>query len=153
MSLTDWAQRWGVPREALRELAACHLDPKPQSGTSEAAVQVSVRLEGSRKGLRLWRNNVGVLRDDRGVPVRYGLANDSKAMNTTIKSSDLVGIRPLLIRQHHVGTTVGQFVAREIKASDWRYRGSKREEAQLHFIMLVASMGGDAAFATGEGPL
>ena len=120
---------------------------------SESAVQVRVRLEASQKGCRLWRNNVGVLRDERGVPVRYGLANETKAMNQKIKSSDLIGIRPLVITQEMVGMTVGQFVAREIKAEGWKYTGTDREKAQLRFLELVLSLGGDAAFANSEGSL
>lgn len=120
---------------------------------SEAAQQALVRLEASRKGLVLWRNNVGVLVDERGVPVRFGLANDSAAVNRSIKSADLVGIRPLLITPAHVGSVVGQFVSREVKAEGWRYTGTERERAQLRWAELVLSLGGDAAFATGEGSL
>ena len=74
-------------------------------------------------------------------------------MNDAIKSSDLIGIRPVVITEQHVGTVIGQFVAREIKAGDWKYRGSAREKAQGKFLELVASLGGDAAFANKEGTL
>lgn len=120
---------------------------------SEAAVQVAVRLEAARKGVALWRNNVGVLLDRRGVPVRYGLANDSSAVNANFKSADLIGIRPVLITPAHLGLTIGQFVSREVKAEGWRYTGDEREVAQLRWAELVLSLGGDAAFCTGEGTL
>jgi hypothetical protein len=90
---------------------------------------------------------------EEGKLVRYGLANDSKAVNEMIKSSDLIGIRPVLITPAHVGYTVGQFVAREVKAGAWMYRGTSHEQAQKRFLELVAGMGGDACFANGEGTL
>src|ERR1700677_1701677 len=83
--------------------------------TSESQVQSLVRLEAARKNIRLWRNNVGVLQDETGRPVRYWLANDSKALNEKIKSGDLVGWRPMLITPAMIGATVAQFVSRECK--------------------------------------
>ena len=71
----------------------------------ETDVQASIRLEAAGKGIVLWRNNVGVLMDQRGRPVRYGLANDSERVNSVTKSSDLIGIKPLAIQDYHVGTT------------------------------------------------
>lgn len=152
MTLNEWAIKWGIPLHALTELAVEVLPPSVP-GVSEAAVQVQVRLEASEKGLRLWRNNVGVLKDERGIPVRYGLVNESSQQNKLLKSSDLIGIRPVTITPAHVGTVVGQFVAREVKHGGWAYSGIGREEAQMRFIMLVNSMGGDAQFVTGRGTL
>ena len=158
MNLNEWAIKWGVPFEAVedlrRQMTATSTEPQATAdGESEAAVQTRIRLEASLKGLRLWRNNVGACMDDNGNFIRYGLANDSKQMNDVIKSSDLIGIRPVVITQSHVGHTIGQFVAREIKPSTWRYSGTKREAAQLAFLELVAGLGGDAQFANGEGTL
>lgn len=120
---------------------------------NERDVQNLIRLEASRKGLRLWRNNVGAAYLQDGTFVRYGLANETKAMNDAIKSSDLIGIRPTLITAAHVGSVFGQFVAREVKASGWRYTGTTREQAQNAFLEIVLSLGGDAAFATGDDTL
>ncbi len=50
-----------------------------------------------------------------------------------------------------VGSRFGQFLAREVKKPGWKYRGTAEERAQLHFINLVNTAGGDAAFATGRG--
>ena len=155
----QWAARHGVGMQALAELSALfgmhgdHTLPATVKGTSEAAVQSVVRLEAARKGVRLFRNNVGALVDDRGVPVRYGLANDSKQLNEVLKSADLIGWRPLLIGPQHVGTVVAQFVSREVKEVGWRYTGTGREVAQLNWAQLVTQGGGDAAFCTGEGTL
>ena len=117
---------------------------------SEALIQQRVRIACSKAGWRVWRNNVGVLRDERGVPVRYGLCNESSAMNQQYKSSDLIGIKPVLITEAHVGTVVGVFVALECKRADWHYTGTPREVAQKRWIDMVRSLGGVAGFTTGE---
>ena len=154
MMIDQWARRWRVPPAAMKELHSV-LCPDVDTGgrLPESAVQAEVRLEASKAGVRLWRNNVGALRAEDGRMVRYGLANDSKELNGRIKSSDLIGIRPLLIDAGMVGCTIGQFVAREVKHGGWCYRGSERERAQLAFLQLVASLGGDACFAAGRGTL
>lgn len=146
-SLEQWAIHHNVPYQALVDLrlmfGTVPPDPSvPTTGESEAAVQARIRLEASLKGYRLWRNNNGVAIDDTGRHVRYGLCNDSKRMNDTIKSSDLIGISP-----------TGQFVAREVKPSGWTFSGTPRETAQLKFIELVTGMGGDARFATSDDSL
>ena len=155
----QWAARHGVTLAALNELQALfgmHGTPPAVptiKGTSEAAVQAAVRLEAARKGVRLFRNNVGALIDSRGVPVRYGLANESKQVNAVMKSADLIGWRPLLIEQRHVGQCVALFVSRECKKVGWRYTGDDHEQAQLAWAQLVTAGGGDAAFCTGVGTL
>lgn len=155
----QWAARHGVTLAALDELKALfgmhgnHDLPPAVKGTSEAAVQAAVRLEATRAGVRLFRNNVGVLMDATGRPVRYGLANDSKQLNAAVKSADLIGWRPLLIEHRHVGQCVAQFVSRECKRVGWNYTGDDHERAQLAWATLVTSGGGDAAFCTGVGTL
>jgi len=116
---------------------------------SESQVQEAVRLAAGKAGWLLWRNNVGAGKLDNGSFIRWGLANDTKQMNESLKSSDLIGIRPVLITQEMVGSVIGQFVAREVKRDGWAYSGSTREKAQRAFIELVNSRGGDAAFTTG----
>ncbi len=158
MNLEQWALKWGVPYAALNDLrqqfGMINTNPAvPDKGNNEAAVQAHIRLEASAVGARLWRNNVGATMDDRGNFIRYGIANDSKQMNEAIKSSDLIGIRPILIGPEHVGRTVGQFIAREVKAPTWQYSGTKRELAQLKFLELIVSLGGDACFATSRGTI
>lgn len=120
---------------------------------SEQDVQAALRLAASKRGDVLWRNNSGVLRDERGVPVRFGLCNDSKAVNDIVKSSDLIGIKRVLVTPDMVGTVVGVFWAVECKREGWRYTGTPREIAQLRFIEIVREAGGDAAFATCVGEL
>lgn len=120
---------------------------------SESYVQSLVRLEAGRKGVKLWRNNVGVLTDETGRPVRYGLGNDSPALNKSIKSGDLIGWRRLFITPALVGCNVAQFVSRECKRPNWSYSGTDREKAQLRWAEVVNADGGDAAFCIGEGSL
>jgi hypothetical protein len=119
----------------------------------EQDIQVKIRLEAAALGMRLWRNNVGALKCPDGSYLRYGLANDSPQLNRVFKSSDLIGIRPVLITEDMVGKTIGQFVAREIKHANWNYKATDRERAQKAFLDLINELGGDAAFCTGEGTL
>lgn len=156
--LLQWAARHGISEAALADLSATlagQCAPPVHRGRAvelnEAGVQRLVRLEAARAGVLLFRNNVGALLDARGVPVRYGLANESARQNAAIKSADLIGIRPVLIGPQHIGQTIGQFVSREIKAPGWRYSGTGREPAQQAWAALIASKGGDACFASGEG--
>ena len=165
--LHDWALRWGVSGAALHDLKAvmglqpaearymsplheslCAPDPA-RVLQSEDYVQARVRLAHAAAGGLAWRNNRGAMTDGRRV-VRYGLANDSHQLDKVVKSSDLVGIRPLLVEQRHVGATVGQFWCRECKPEGWVYTGTDREVAQLRWIELVLAAGGDAAFSTGQ---
>lgn len=152
MMFDNWAKRWGISRQAIDELRAL-FTVTPEVSTrvhsNEATNQAAVRLEASQKGAILWRNNVGACQDEKGHFMRYGLANDSKKVNDEIKSSDLIGIKPLRVG----GYTIGQFVAREVKRSDWAYRGTAEEIAQLRFLQIVAGLGGDAAFCTGVGTI
>lgn len=158
MNLYPWAIKYGVSVAALKELdALLGLEGlgvmEEKQGISEGAVQSQVRLEAASKGVRLFRNNVGALQDERGVPVRYGLANDSKAINKIIKSGDLIGWRPITITPYHVGGRIAQFVSREIKDARWSWAGTEHEEAQRRWALMVAADGGDAGFCTGAGTL
>lgn len=157
--LDAWAARWAISPAAVAELRALMVgapDATPAiSGHSEAAVQAAVRLRAAHVGIRAWRNNVGALLDARGVPVRFGLANDSKAVNERVKSADLIGCKPVLIGPQHVGSVIGQFWSRECKEVGWKYRGDPHERAQLAWANIVTGLGGDAGFTTGsiDGPV
>jgi len=161
MNLHDWAARWGLPVECLRDLQitlgtyTLPLAPDaPEQGKSEAWVQSVVRLEASRKNVQLFRNNVGALTPKGSTRlVRFGLANDSEALNEKIKSHDLIGWRSVLIQPEHVGHVIARFTSRELKDPGWQYAGTPREVAQLTWGNMVNAAGGDACFATGEGTL
>lgn len=152
LELRTWALRHGITPAALADLAVM-LGQASGVGQatdgSEGRAQSEIRLAAPSLGMRLWRNNVGALQDERGVPVRYGLANDSKALNAKLKSGDLIGWRRVQITPEHVGTTLAQFVSIECKAPGWTYRGDDHEQAQQRWAALVATDGGYARFATG----
>ena len=119
--------------------------------TSEAAVQNHVRLNIANGGGVVWRNNVGACKDEAGRMIRYGLCNESKQLNERIKSSDLIGIVPVLIQPHHVGRVMGIFTAIECKAPDWRMTPSdSRAEAQARFHKIVKDIGGYAGFVRNQ---
>ena len=156
--LTAWAARHRIPAAALAELMAAFVTVETapafhRPDVDENDVAATIRLEASRLGGRMWRNNVGATMTEDGRMIRYGLANDSQRVNAVLKSSDLIGVMPVTIEAHHVGTVMGRFTAREIKRPGWRYHGTDRETAQLNFLTLVAALGGDATFATGGGTL
>lgn len=157
--LYQWAASWGVGLAAVKDLEArlglVGAELEPAAATvpirTEADVQAHARYEAALHGARIWRNNVGALVDERGVPVRYGLCNDTAALNKKVKSADLIGVRPVVITAAMVGHTVGQFVSRECKAPGWTWRGTDREQAQLNWANIVNGLGGDAKFITGPG--
>lgn len=149
--LEEWARRWGVTPEAMADLRTHLTIPgTPSSSGIETDVVGSVRLAASEASWTLFRNNVGACYDNTGRFIRYGLANDSAQLNKSLKSSDLIGIRPVIIDPTHLGRTIGQFVALECKRPNWKFKGTKREAAQEKFLALIASSGGYARFSTGE---
>ena len=100
---------------------------------SEQAIQQQIRLELGRGPVRLWRNNTGALRDERGRLVRYGLCPGS---------SDLIGLRQLRIEEQHLGLELGVFCALEIKAASGRLTSEQRQ-----FLEVISSRGGLAGVA------
>lgn len=143
IAIADLLQRFGIGHQMIGDQAI------PQC-MSETAVSQRVRLAAANAGILAYRNNVGALKDDTGRMVRYGLCNDTAALNKQIKSADLIGIIPRLITVNMVGSTIGQFWSREVKEGGWTYTGKDREPAQLRWAQLVISRGGDAAFTTGD---
>lgn len=98
---------------------------------------------------QIWRNNSGAYFDEHGRMVRYGLANESAKENKRIKSSDLIGITPVVVQQHHVGRTLGVFTAYECKPEGWSLRPSdQRGLAQERFLAIVKAAGGFGGFVS-----
>lgn len=116
---------------------------------SEAEIQQLIQMEGPKWHNILLRNNSGALTDQDGRLVRYGLGNISKKKNDSFKSSDLVGVRSLVITEDMVGMMMAQFAAIEVKREGWkRNLKDKRENAQQNFIDWVRQRGGVAGFAS-----
>ena len=95
----------------------------------------------SLPGVRIARNNTGVLKDERGIPVRYGLG---------LGSSDLVGICSMHISVHlnpedpsymaqYRTTRVGRAFALEVK-----WPGEKPTADQVRWLAAVRRLGGFA---------
>lgn len=88
----------------------------------EADIQAQIMRALSEAGCLVFRNNTGVLKDNRGVPVRFGLCPGS---------SDLIGIAP-----------DGVFLAIEVKTAL-----GQPTDKQLRFIEAVRARGGRAGVA------
>lgn len=154
MHLYQWAAKWGVSLAAIQDLQRQTGEMDVQrhevlasDNYDETAVSNLIRVRASEQGWPLWRNNKGVLDDKRGVPVRFGLANDSHNVGKRIRSGDLIGCRPIVITQEMVGMRFGQFVSVEAKKPTWTYKGDEHELAQLAWVNRVNSLGGWAIFA------
>ena len=94
----------------------------------------SIMLGLSTPGVRLFRNNVGALKDQEGRLVRYGVANPG--------GSDLIGWRSVEITPDMVGKKIAVFLAIEVKGE----RG-RATDAQVNFIDRVKADGGLAGIA------
>lgn len=153
MMLDVWAFKHNISLDALAELRALlYTDTAVNSGPAaldtEAWSQQQIRLEAPRRGVTLWRNNRGAVKTENGM-LRFGLANDSAAMDKLIKSHDLIGITPHVVTAADVGRTVGIFTSYECKAPGWKWGGTARERAQKKWAELILSLGGIAKFVRG----
>jgi len=89
---------------------------------AESNLQGRIMVALSGVGCLVWRNNTGVLKDARGIPIKFGLCKGS---------SDLIGIAP-----------GGVFFAVEVKTPTGR-----ASPAQTNFIAAVIRAGGRAGIA------
>lgn len=101
----------------------------------ETATLKRVMLAATRRGWRLFRNNVGVAQYPNGQAVKYGLAPGS---------SDLVGWRSVTVTPDMIGEEIAQFVAVEVKAPQGRLRANQRR-----WLNAVEAAGGVAIVARG----
>ncbi len=121
-------------QDQLKALIAQHT-PKPRQRTETNLVGRLIKA-ASKYGARLWRNNVGTLRDARGGYVTYGLCRGS---------SDLIGYRVVVVTPEMVGQKVAVFCAIEAKSAT-----SRASDRQQEFIRQVAFDGGIAQVVRSE---
>ncbi len=116
---------------------------------SESAVDKETVLAMSKLGARLLRNNVGAFKNPQsGQWTRYGLANESTAMNKVTKSSDRIGWTVVEITPEMVGKSVAVFTAVEMKKEGYKPSGKAATahfHAQLNFCNTVSKAGGIAS--------
>ncbi len=165
MTPQDWEQRWPQAAAELKTLLGARAHPAlgDDEGKSEAYAQQQARLAVAKAGGMTWRNNVGANKVKEkhecpachfrfeviNPPLRWGLCNDSPQLNSRFKSSDLIGIMPVTVTPNMVGSVIGQFISLEIKKPGWAYKGDAHEAAQLAWLELIASKGGNSQFSTG----
>jgi len=155
-TLTDWTARYGhhLPPQALADLHEL-LNPTMPAVTgaaegSETATAAYIRLGAGQQGVPLWRNNNGAAYDKSDRLIRYGLGHESAALSARWKSSDYIGILPVVVQPPHVGRKLGVFLAVETKKPGWHLTpGDKRGQAQANFLRTVRGFGGAAGFASG----
>ena len=100
---------------------------------SEQTIQQRIRLTCSSGATRLFRNNTGVLRDQHGRPVQFGLAKGS---------ADLIGWTTRTITPDMVGQRIAVFTSIEVKAATGRLRPEQQQ-----WLEAVQAAGGIAGVA------
>jgi hypothetical protein len=100
--------------------------PKRRSETVELVHPIRIALN-KLPGVRVWRNNSGVLKDPFGTPVRYGLGTGS---------ADLIG---LCCRPWTPAPSPARFLALEVKR-----RGEYPTVDQAAWLRCVRELGGFA---------
>lgn len=120
--------------------------------TSERAIQNAIRLALSKiRGATFWRNNTGQAWAGRATKITRPTTVDLAPGDVVIRqarpvqfglcvgSSDLIGLRTVLITPDLVGTQIAQFCASEVKTP----RG-RPTQAQLQFLDFINDVGGVA---------
>ena len=100
---------------------------------SEQQTQQQIRLAVSRGPVRLWRNNTGMLRDQHGRPVTFGLCPGS---------ADLIGYTTIEVTPDMVGQRLAVFTAVEVKSPT-----GKPTAEQAAFLDHIRQAGGRAGIA------
>lgn len=114
--------------------------------TRERDIQNAIRLAASAAGMTTWRNNVGTGWAGEVTHLADGsvLIHNPRPLHAGLckGSSDLIGIRPVVVTAEMLGQTLAQFAAVEVKSSRGRVT-----EVQDRFLQFVRSAGGYAVIA------
>ena len=104
---------------------------------NETNIVQEIRLEASKRGMILFRNNVGAYKDKVGRLVRYGLGKNS---------SDLIGGTPVTITPDMVGSVVLVLTVIEVKTEEGMKPSGKLAKLhlqdQLDWIARIVKSGG-----------
>jgi len=95
---------------------------------NESDLVKTIQLRATENGSRLFRNNVGMLHDQKGNIVRYGLF---------VGSGDLIGWTPIKITSEMVGKTIAVFTSIECKM-----KKGVVSDAQVIWNDMVKACGG-----------
>ena len=98
---------------------------------TEKELQSHLQRHLNRRGMRLFRNNVGMMQVSQERIIKYGVGGAGAA--------DLIGLRPIVVTEDDVGQTIGQFVALEVKGE-----GGRESLLQRNFISIIEELGGYA---------
>jgi hypothetical protein len=101
---------------------------------AESKTTANIRLEASRRGAKLFRNQVGAYKNPEGQYVSTGLCPGS---------SDVIGWVPVVVTPDMVGKKIAVFCAIEVKDP----KKSTRKKNQKDFIAALLKDGGRAGFA------
>ena len=119
---------------------------------SERRIQSEIMLAASDAGLTLWRNNVGQGWTGKAQRLADGsvLIRDPRPLHAGLckGSSDLIGLKPIVVTEEMVGHTIAQFSAVEVKSKRGRVTAD-----QQRFLDFVNSVGGLPIVARGVGDL
>lgn len=111
-----------------------------------------VKLRAAMYNAVLMRNNTGVAYTPNNRPVFFGLGNEGKKNNNSIRTSDLIGWTTVTITPEMVGKSIAVFTAFEVKKLGFikklSYNENTREHGQNMFKNQVLNAGGIADFVT-----